>query len=171
MNPQILLLLAGTLAIGGNLTLGKNAFAKRQTLQAEHAAARAEYDEYAAKVARLPGLRAQADDARADLLELTRRFPATENLGALIENIQQRATDRGLEIESVTRTVAPSPVPGFDEVQLNLAATGKYPALESFLRWARDEPRFLNVTHITSSSDGTQNVKLTGYVRRQGAPE
>lgn len=166
MNPTLTLAIAALLAILGNLTLTKSTWQKRETLQAERQTVQAELERTRVQAARLPQLKQDVQLARTELTEIQREFPAQENLGALLQNIQVAGTSHHLKIQTINRQIGPSPIPGFNEVRLNLLAEGSYPATLNFLDWAYGQKRLLNVTALKSTSDRKQTISLTSYVHQ-----
>lgn len=165
MNPSLTMLLTAVLAIAGNAVLTKNANTARQELLTKQQAADAELERTRSQAARLPQLRRDIVTARKALVDLKNRFPAQENLGVLLDDLEMAAARSGLKVSAVNRTVKPSPIPGFNQVDLDVLADGDYPSAVTFLNTARDAERLLNVTEFKSLS-GQQTLKVTGYVRQ-----
>lgn len=165
MNQFAIITLSLVIAIAGNATLTKSALEKKQTLESEAAQAQAQLEQAQAQAAKLPQLRQEATAARQEMVELKSKFPASENLGVLVDNLEITANQSGLKVESINRQVSPSPIPGFNQVNLNVLTSGDYPSAVKFMQDAYESERLLNVTTF-DSGDGKQTLSITGYVRQ-----
>lgn len=165
MNQVAFILLGLVIAIAGNMTLSKSALEKKQTLESEASQAQTQLEQAQAQAAKLPQLRQEVVAARAQMTELKNKFPASENLGILVDDLEATATESGLSVESINRQVSPSSIPGFNQVNLNMLTSGDYPSALKFMQAAYKNERLLNVTSF-ESGDGKQTLSVTGYIRQ-----
>lgn len=168
MNQTLLIVGGLLLAVAGNATLTKNKLTERHELELRQQEMRTELERTRSQISQLPQLRQEGVSARGEMVDLKNRFPAQENLGVLLDDLEQAASESGLKVTAINRQVTPSPIPGFNQVNLDLLADGDYPSAVAFLNRARDAARLLNVTQFRS--DGKQqSMSVTGYIR-QGLP-
>ncbi|ADY27569.1 hypothetical protein Deipr_2452 (plasmid) [Deinococcus proteolyticus MRP] len=169
MKP-LYLILGLILAIALNLVLTRPALNAQPALKAEQQNVRTEHDSAETKLAEIPQLQTELSQRQQALSELEKSFPAHEEIGILIQTLQQAADQNRIAISEITRTTQPSPIPGFNEVQLGLTTTGSFPDLYTFLDWAHDQKRLLNVTNINSNSGTNHQINVTGYTRAEVLP-
>lgn len=165
MNRTLMLLLGLALAAGLNATLTRGGLARQADLKAQAQGVHQQYLTAESKIRELPTLRTRVRDLETQAAEAQRKFPAEENLGVLIARLQEAAAQDHLTVSTINRATQPSRLPGFTEVQLQVALKGSYPDLMALLDWTQEERRVLAITALNSANAREHRLNVTGYTR------
>jgi len=96
---------------------------------------------------RLEEVRKNVANAEVELIKLANKIPKDPELASLIVEVQNMATDAGIDLLSI-KPSEPAPVGEFNEMKVNISGKGSYVAIIDFLRRTEKAHRALKVTNV-----------------------
>ena len=125
-------------------------------------------------VEQLDSLKATNKTREADLERFNERFPKRERFSAMLQGLENEASNNKVTLGNVSRKIAASEVPGVDAMQIEIEAKGSYENVRKFIRHFDEGDRFISFDAMQFRLQDDQvnaTLNMTSYLLRNAKAE